>query len=305
MGRWNRDFSLSPDNLWNDLGNVILLRSDIHTVFDERKFVLFPKSDKGFVVHMLEPTPDLAQLYHNVEVHPLMQCSPQFIFARFAWAIFPSLSTFISKPGVSRYLRILKTFSTGAAYVEEEISGTEKLRAKVSASRSRSPKKRQRAAEQQNNDTEDATSSSRKKRRRVSKSSSDPSLKTPREDLESMIPRAFWTADQRLKYTKMELPEEQLAEVELEEDLDFQRKSLPHFAEDGSLQGPPAWYPGWRRIQRLKDKWRAETRPPDFTDERFGEDANSQSGETRSKDVRRALESMGVEIVDDLDSNND
>jgi hypothetical protein len=297
MDKWNRDTSLDPDNLCKDMNNLILLRSDLHTVFDERIFVLFPKSDKGFVVHMLEQSPDLAQLYHNVEVHPL-QCSPYFIFARFAWALFPSLSGFLSRPNVSRYLRILKTSSTGAEYIEEEVIGAAKLQATLSASRSRSPKKRQRAAEQQDNNTEDGTTRSRKKQRRGSESSSEPSVEISREDFERMnIPRTSWTADQRLKYTKMELSEEQLAKIELEEDLEFQREKFPHFAEFGHPNNPPAWYPGWRRVQRLKNSWVAETRPPSFIDKR--EDTNSESME---KDVTRFYESIGVEILDDLDS---
>jgi len=91
MAMWSTDLTSDPNNLLNDLSNVILLRSDLHTAFDDRKFVLYPKADDGYVVHMLEPTPDIGQLYHNVKTHPLLQCNPRFLYARFAWALFPLL----------------------------------------------------------------------------------------------------------------------------------------------------------------------------------------------------------------------
>ena len=65
MTVWNNDLTLDPDNLLRDLSNAVLLRSDIHTAFDQRKFVFFPKDPEGFVLHMLEPTSDIGQLYHN------------------------------------------------------------------------------------------------------------------------------------------------------------------------------------------------------------------------------------------------
>ena len=65
MTVWNNDLTLDPDNLLRDLSNAVLLRSDIHTAFDQRKFVFFPKDPEGFVLYMLEPTSDIGQLYHN------------------------------------------------------------------------------------------------------------------------------------------------------------------------------------------------------------------------------------------------
>jgi hypothetical protein len=113
MTMWNTDLTLDPDNLLNDLNNVILLRPDLHAAFDDRKFILYPKADDGYVVHILEPTPDIGQLYHNVKTHPLLLCNPRFLYARFAWALFPSLTGFLSKPGVSRYLVLVKKSERG------------------------------------------------------------------------------------------------------------------------------------------------------------------------------------------------
>jgi hypothetical protein len=91
MTTWNTDLTLDSDNLLRDLSNAVLLRSDTHTAFDQRKFVFFPKDSAGFVLHLLEPTADIGQLYHNTRLN-ISQCSLEFLFARFAWSIFPSLS---------------------------------------------------------------------------------------------------------------------------------------------------------------------------------------------------------------------
>lgn len=147
MHIWNSDLTLDSDNLLNDLSNAILLRSDLHTAFNDRKFVLFPKGDNGFVVHMLEPAPDLAQLYHNVQIEALGQYNAQFLYTRFAWAIFPSLSSFLSKPNAPRAVLIAKRDGTSNKWVAEDFVSSEKLQAKASASCSQSPKKRQRAVD--------------------------------------------------------------------------------------------------------------------------------------------------------------
>jgi len=142
MTRFNNDTSLDPDNLLRDLSNAVLLRSDMHTAFDQRKFVFFPKDQDGFVLHMLEPTSDIGLLYHNTRLN-IPQCSLQFLFARFAWSIFPSLSGFLSRPYTSR-LVVRSEAYTGERVVEEV--ETVVLGRKATASRSNSPTKRSRIA---------------------------------------------------------------------------------------------------------------------------------------------------------------
>lgn len=53
------DLTLDPDNLLNDLSNVLLLRSDLHTAFDDRKFILFLRVKDRFMVYILKPTPNI------------------------------------------------------------------------------------------------------------------------------------------------------------------------------------------------------------------------------------------------------
>ncbi|TAQ89904.1 hypothetical protein B7494_g1778 [Chlorociboria aeruginascens] len=143
MTMWNTDLTLNPDNLLRDLSNVVLLRSDMHTAFDQRKFVFFPKDPQGFVLHMLEPTSDIGQLYHNTRLN-IPQCSLEFLFARFAWSIFPSLSGFLSRPAKSRL--VVRVEADTGRRVEEEVRDPIVLVKKATASCSNSPIKRSRVA---------------------------------------------------------------------------------------------------------------------------------------------------------------
>jgi hypothetical protein len=278
MGMWNTDLTLDPDSLLNDLSNVILLRSDLHTAFDERKFVFYPKSDDGFVVHMLEPTPDLGQLYHNVHVQRPLQCNVRFLYARLAWALFPSLSGFLSKPGVSRYLQIVKFTLQRPEWVEEEVTDSGKLRAKVSASRSRSPKKR-RAAEEDRCD-------------KIQRDELFPDWKKRRIYDAPGMGRSAPEHDQPVTQLPTQPSREQLEDLEFEEDLQLQRKYLPNFGEASGT--PPSWYPGWRRVERLRASWISQGRPASLV----GFDSNG----TRpiAKHVLE-LESMGLEVMDSSD----
>ncbi|KAF8514801.1 hypothetical protein BDD12DRAFT_116191 [Trichophaea hybrida] len=87
MGQY-ADNPVSTTNPTTDVANLIALRDDLHSIFDQRFFVLVPKGS-AFHVHFLVLTKDLGPIYHNREVRGLTSVvSPEFIFARFAWAIF-------------------------------------------------------------------------------------------------------------------------------------------------------------------------------------------------------------------------
>ena len=82
----------------DDTGNCLLLRADLHTSFDARKFIFVPKGttskSPSFVTHIIEISTILASLYQNVALQPLINIPVEFLFVRFAWAIFPYLEQF-------------------------------------------------------------------------------------------------------------------------------------------------------------------------------------------------------------------
>lgn len=135
-------------------GNVIPLRSDIHTVFDDKVFAIVPKRNQtqghesqgqlSLVLHVVNPITDdyFHQYYHNRKLLPI-RCSIECLFARFAWTIFTPgvLGHFLDKCITSRLL-LVHDAATGTMTIESR--DREQVNALLAASRSRSasPKKR-------------------------------------------------------------------------------------------------------------------------------------------------------------------
>ena len=122
--------------------NGLLLRSDIHTIFDQKRFVIVPKND-SLVVHIVAPGPtsELIRLYHNVELQPLSGMSIECFLARFAWTVFVQVMDFV----LQEQERLLVIYEDGKI-VSKVYSGKEctKEFGPQPKSRSQSPRKRQR-----------------------------------------------------------------------------------------------------------------------------------------------------------------
>jgi hypothetical protein len=89
--------------------NVILLREDVHTLWDRMCFSFVPKltSDDtcAWVVHVHKPSQEMHALYHNLQLQPLTGIRHEFLLARFAWDIYPSLQGFLQRM-VTRRLKL-------------------------------------------------------------------------------------------------------------------------------------------------------------------------------------------------------
>ncbi|KAM3508030.1 hypothetical protein MY11210_006878 [Beauveria gryllotalpidicola] len=129
----------------DDPRNAILLRSDAHTLFDAKRFLIVPKKDK-WVTHALygKPQDELARSFHNIHLQPLTDVSVEFLFARFVWTIH-ALSTFTLSGG-KRALLVLKAGETQRQRIE--VTGmqykTELTARSRTSSRTPSPNKRRR-----------------------------------------------------------------------------------------------------------------------------------------------------------------
>ena len=90
----------------DDIHNMILLRTDLHKVFDDTKFVFIPKKETpgktAYVLHMLSHSTELVKLYHNVQLQASDKLVPQFLLARLALSIFPMFEGFLLNPRISR-----------------------------------------------------------------------------------------------------------------------------------------------------------------------------------------------------------
>lgn len=91
----------------DDPANVILMREDLHTSFDQHGFVFVPKAAENeapnLVIHLLKDSQELGKLYHNTKLHSIEGVAPEFLFTRLAWSVFPLLQGFLAA-GVSRDL---------------------------------------------------------------------------------------------------------------------------------------------------------------------------------------------------------
>lgn len=126
----------------DDSSNAILLRSDIHTIFDSKRITVVPKlSPSGtpqYALHVLAAGASwqMVNLYHNVTLRPLTGVAPEFMLARLAWSLFGYSKDFL-RQGIARKLLI----RAGNRWVVQEISA-EKCISLATRSRSSSPKKR-------------------------------------------------------------------------------------------------------------------------------------------------------------------
>jgi len=92
-----------------NVSNMLLLRSDLHTVYDAHEWAIVPKesrADEGKpkpVFHQLKQSDELSQLYHNKKIHCISGVSIEYLLSRFAFAIFPELEPFL-RGGRPRWL---------------------------------------------------------------------------------------------------------------------------------------------------------------------------------------------------------
>ncbi|KAI1106806.1 hypothetical protein F4804DRAFT_285930 [Jackrogersella minutella] len=92
------DPSSSPS--YDDMRNMILLRADVHKMFDDKELVVVPKFDKNNTCHLVthvlkwhQQSAEIKTLFHNRTCYGFTGVSPECLYARFAWSIFNS-STF-------------------------------------------------------------------------------------------------------------------------------------------------------------------------------------------------------------------
>lgn len=161
---WFADNAMFRYALWSDCVttddplDVVLLRSDIHALFDARRFFLVPKKG-AWVSHVSSgsPSDELPTLYLNVELQPLKEVAVEFLLARFAWAIF-ARCTFILPGPLVRNLLVVRTHTLDQTV--REMSGDQYLaefrprNTNSLQSRNKSPKKRTRVSSALGDDDE-------------------------------------------------------------------------------------------------------------------------------------------------------
>lgn len=98
MFYYNRNNTLSSRDITSDIQNCLRLRSDIHSMLDTGAFVFVPKSGTSSV-HFIMQSRDYGRLFHNRQTEQ-MHVAPEFLYARFAWAVLQLAQNFASQKGV-------------------------------------------------------------------------------------------------------------------------------------------------------------------------------------------------------------
>ncbi|KAM3501791.1 hypothetical protein MY10362_005280 [Beauveria mimosiformis] len=140
-------YSSRPDftvtNKANNPRNAMLMGAQLHSVYDQREFVIIPKWG-AWLVHVLSGPhgEELAAVYHNLEPQPLSGLAVEYLFARFAWTVLAQ--TCFLEAGVPRRLVVRGKDGLPTAC---EVSGTDcrimfTPSLSRSKSRSQSPKQR-------------------------------------------------------------------------------------------------------------------------------------------------------------------
>lgn len=103
-------YALRPDSSTETdcLDNALLLRKDVHHIWDAHWFSIVPKKDV-WVVHVLDfgRTTELIDCYHNRELLPLYAIARELLLARFALAVLDKKSIVV-KQGVPRRLVVVE-----------------------------------------------------------------------------------------------------------------------------------------------------------------------------------------------------
>ena len=112
----NRPPDQITENTTNDVANAISLRDDIHRAFDSAFFVIARKQGR-WVAHFWKRTVEIGRTYHNrlLNIHPAVH--PCFLLARFAWSLFPLLSSFVQKKQ-KRRIRVYTTVEGEQEHIE-------------------------------------------------------------------------------------------------------------------------------------------------------------------------------------------
>lgn len=168
MAAYNVNVNLTITYVVDDVSNAVSLRPDLHRAFDDKKFVIVPKSKK-WLIHFIGQTNGLGKLYHNTDIVVPNGVKATNLLVRFAWAIFPTLLRGCGR----RRLRMCVSENGAMVEVVRDADVAEyNATANRTQSRSASPKKRREREPDEVQDSQLPVTENAIKRRRVSDCSS-------------------------------------------------------------------------------------------------------------------------------------
>jgi hypothetical protein len=321
MSIYNLNPQMTGVQSMDDVSNAMLLRADLHKSFDAQKFVFVPKPTRSvhgpstpditseylFVTHLLSPSHELGILYHNVPLQPIPDVGREFLFARFAWTIFPFLQSFLRR-GVARYLLGATIDPSWQATLMQPLE-CRIFTQKAVKSRSQSPKKRTRDEP----DVEDADTpldlpSKRRKtllaanHHRPSQIQDTGAGAGPTSELVEAQAEIFQPSD----FPDREIQED-LRKLGNIFPLDLLTRNVSH--SNDRLWDLSTMYPGYRRVQRIKEQWlRRERQVSDPKGTWAVETAwarQARASTLSASEAMRWYAAMGTDVIGGHSSNGD
>lgn len=248
MSSYNANTLLTQSHVINDTTNGFALRSDLNgPAFDAGRFVVVPKEGQ-LVLHFVLPTSELAYLFHNRELYPVDTIPREFLYARFAWAVFRLLRRFLDS---EKFLVVAVLLRSVWSYRTDYMRWGQTAQPKEATKRKRGGDAAGAAAgsggvvadEDADRWTNDEATSSRGSP--DWHRSPSPLPLQPDADLEALKPPYLRSpADERL-----------LDRCEIAEDLRIVHEIFPEM-ETGYVARDIAFYPGHRRVERMKRRLR-------------------------------------------------
>jgi HNH endonuclease len=142
---WYRSRAMSRHADFNDASNAVLLRPDVHKIWDSKKFTIIPRLSgevSALVVHVFgrNCSDEVVRLYHDVKLQPVFGVKLELLHARFAWTLFSCYVEEFLKQDVKRWLRVR---NENGSY-ESRLCSPQECRDYATRARSSSPSKRSR-----------------------------------------------------------------------------------------------------------------------------------------------------------------
>lgn len=230
-----RQYTMNTDGISKDAANIALLRADVHQIFDGHKFAIVPKpstapstpasppslgseSTFAFAAHVLESdyeAREFCALYHNIAIAQagVDSLSPEFLFARFAWAVFAHLQTFLNSSITRRHLVVLvRNETTCDRYTElKQMNGQQSTRHLSTRGQTRSGSQlRKRSSSQMTQDGPDTDDAYQERWERRSCSRGEESSEEDPDPERRRIRRNTWWYEEVGQFSQTNLEQEQL-----------------------------------------------------------------------------------------------
>ncbi|KAK3670762.1 hypothetical protein LTR78_009334 [Recurvomyces mirabilis] len=110
MGQYGQLSGRTGEAAADTSANMMRLRIDAHRLWDSHHFSIIAREDKAaadavWFTQMIYEGEELYQDWHLRKLQPLAGRSPEYLYARFAWNIFPQLQEFL-QAGQQRWLTV-------------------------------------------------------------------------------------------------------------------------------------------------------------------------------------------------------